>query len=720
MSGGLVKDFTDIKSATDMVSSKFKMIIDEVGKMVQEFAAQERAVKSFNAAMATSPQISEAGAMALREYSRGIKAMTGETDQAVLGLETMLVKSGRSAQEVRKIITTSSDVSIASGKDLRSVVEQLNKTYGGLAGELAEVVPELRNLTKEQLSAGAGVDVLARKYAGLSEQLRETTDVSLKNYTNMVSELNAELGRSAERNLKPLRNWITSLGLAWAESARIMNNYYDEQERRKAGGESTLAGDEALARGRATEVENDMARRRTKAGFEESPVYRDLAKEAAALAKAILQFENISTNAATNTGAAGTAAKAADDETSKKQAELDKLVKENYTRLLDFLEGVNKQNREAEHFGEEEEKRYERMNRAFFDFSELTRGLVVDTKGDSLKKTIVSVINAALGSGAGGGGGVVSVDLVGKIAPLVAAAYQPAGPTDFSSGPTSLGNADLGIPRMGTGASDILAMISESIVSAVGNGGDRIAGIAGGAARGVAAFAANPNQVGGDVLSGLFGGLGGFVGRLMPMIGKLGSVMALLDPIGTILGGVMEVLGPVIDELLAPLVGILRILGVTLGKIIAPVLQALSPVIKAVSDGFIWLYNYVIKPIGNAIYASMMVLVNHILNFGILIANIANNLFNSKRWKAGTNETDWQTLYDTGPLSDISEDDLTGAGKTAITAAATGANASYQKPRDITVNIEITTAALVGGGGIRDFAIMIGRELRSAGVLGMA
>ena len=55
-----------------------------------------------------------------------------------------------------------------------------------------------------------------------------------------------------------------------------------------------------------------------------------------------------------------------------------------------------------------------------------------------------------------------------------------------------------------------------------------------------------------------------------------------------------------------------------------------------------------------------------------------------------------------------------------MVGGTTGASASYTTPRDIVVNVDVTTAALVGEDGIRQFALIIGRELKSAGVLGVA
>ena len=86
---------------------------------------------------------------------------------------------------------------------------------------------------------------------------------------------------------------------------------------------------------------------------------------------------------------------------------------------------------------------------------------------------------------------------------------------------------------------------------------------------------------------------------------------------------------------------------------------------------------------------------------------------------AGVNLSSAQyRAIDQGHLSEISVGSLSSAGATSATT--TGANASYSQARDVTVNVSVTTSALVGDDGIRQFSLMIWREIQSAGVLGAA
>ena len=72
----------------------------------------------------------------------------------------------------------------------------------------------------------------------------------------------------------------------------------------------------------------------------------------------------------------------------------------------------------------------------------------------------------------------------------------------------------------------------------------------------------------------------------------------------------MQVLSPLIDRILSPLIGILTIIGRTIGFILAPVFELLAVVTGYVGDAFVWLYNTVLRPVGNGFITIFNLLYN--------------------------------------------------------------------------------------------------------------
>ena len=52
---------------------------------------------------------------------------------------------------------------------LESAVRNTAKTFSGLAGELGELVPQLRGLTAEEIQTGKEVEIMSEVFAGQAE-----------------------------------------------------------------------------------------------------------------------------------------------------------------------------------------------------------------------------------------------------------------------------------------------------------------------------------------------------------------------------------------------------------------------------------------------------------------------------------------------------------------------------------------------------------------------
>ena len=203
-----------------------------------------------------------------------------------------------------------------------------------------------------------------------------------------------------------------------------------------------------------------------------------------------------------------------------------------------------------------------------------------------------------------------------------------------------------------------------------------------------------------DEIGAVFGSLGTTIGPIISEFGSmftsLSSVMQILNWGKTVVAAFFEVVGPVANELLTPIVGILNVLGSALGDILVPILEALSPVIQALAVAFVWLYNNVIIPVGNAIYSMVANIWNGIaaaLNFllgwlGVSLAYMDNRL---------------------EVLSKITLDDVQSAGESTVSDSTSAASANYAT-QSITVNI-YQQGILIGNDGMTTLARTVRDEI---------
>lgn len=142
-------------------------------------------------------------------------------DEEIINQQAILAAMGRTEQQINDIIEASAQLSAATGMSLDSAVKNLAKTYGGLAGELGESIPALRDLTKEQLQNGDAVKLVKEQYKGFAEAAAQTGAGSLVQLKNQLGDLAEQIGtilmpfvQSLVNGLSKVVGWLQSLSPA--------------------------------------------------------------------------------------------------------------------------------------------------------------------------------------------------------------------------------------------------------------------------------------------------------------------------------------------------------------------------------------------------------------------------------------------------------------------------------------------------------------------------
>lgn len=210
----------------------------------------------------------------------------------------------------------------------------------------------------------------------------------------------------------------------------------------------------------------------------------------------------------------------------------------------------------------------------------------------------------------------------------------------------------------------------------------------------------------------------GQVGQaFLGMLQSITSVKLLMDPLATILQATAEIIGPLIDEALAPLVGILVVVGQLIGTLLVPVIAALAPVIEVVSQAFVWLYNNIIRPVGQMIYAVFVGLGNFlatIINAIISVLQFVGLAKNAQKFEMQT--------VDPSVLPEISVDSLRTAGGNAISNAGSssytsGSTTTVEHQPDINIYLTVE-GSVYGSGGPAEVGREMGRALEAYAGIG--
>ena len=161
-----------------VIAAEVKLLKKELQAIkdtAEAFNVQLKAETKLAQAAKNNPYMDGTGVNRLKEFAGQLQSISDYGDEELIPMMTELVASGRTETQVMDIMSAALDVAAGSGKNLQSVVEQLNKSYTGEAGELSTLSAETKNLTKEQLQNGEAVKILAKQYKGISEEATKAT-----------------------------------------------------------------------------------------------------------------------------------------------------------------------------------------------------------------------------------------------------------------------------------------------------------------------------------------------------------------------------------------------------------------------------------------------------------------------------------------------------------------------------------------------------------------
>lgn len=151
-----------------------KKYIETLKQANEAYKVQEKAESALAKAAENNPYLNRESVQHLKDYASEIQNASNFGDEGTIDVMAQLAASGRSESEIMKLVSAAADYAAAKHISLESAVQNLNKSYGGLAGELGELFPEIKALTAEQLKNGEAVDIIAQKYKGFAKEAADS------------------------------------------------------------------------------------------------------------------------------------------------------------------------------------------------------------------------------------------------------------------------------------------------------------------------------------------------------------------------------------------------------------------------------------------------------------------------------------------------------------------------------------------------------------------
>ena len=131
---------------------------------------------------------------ALLKQASALQQVTTAGDEAIIEQQAFLASLKFTEEQIKEIIPVALDLSAATGISLESAVRNTAKTFSGLSGELGELIPQLRDLTAEEMKAGEAVKVMADLFGGQAVKQAETMAGAIEQAKNAAGDAAESIG----------------------------------------------------------------------------------------------------------------------------------------------------------------------------------------------------------------------------------------------------------------------------------------------------------------------------------------------------------------------------------------------------------------------------------------------------------------------------------------------------------------------------------------------
>ena len=220
--GGLNGSIAKMGKAVGIASAAYfgaRGLINAFSSTIELAGIQEQAEKQLETALGGTSQ-------ALLNQASALQKVTTFGDEATIQQQAFLASLGFSEDKIMDIIPVAMDLATATGMTLESAVRNTAKTFSGLAGELGEMVPQLRDLTAEEMKAGDAVKIMADLFGGQATAQAETMAGALQQAKNSSGDLAEAIGEK----LSPLvRVLATNFGKSAEELTKLISSGEDTE-----------------------------------------------------------------------------------------------------------------------------------------------------------------------------------------------------------------------------------------------------------------------------------------------------------------------------------------------------------------------------------------------------------------------------------------------------------------------------------------------------------
>lgn len=189
---------TSIQSGISIAKDLASAIQGAFGYAIQQALQAEQNVTRLNNSMRISGEFSQFASERMQAYAKSLADATNFSADQVLAAVNVAKTFGLVNSEARKTAQAAADLAAITDGDLNGAVRDLALTFNGFVSkELVRIIPEIRRFTKEQLAAGAAVELFAKQLKGSASDAARTATGDIERARKTIDDFSQAIGERA-------------------------------------------------------------------------------------------------------------------------------------------------------------------------------------------------------------------------------------------------------------------------------------------------------------------------------------------------------------------------------------------------------------------------------------------------------------------------------------------------------------------------------------------
>lgn len=174
----------------DAVAGTTQFLKDSVAASVQK----ENALNNLSSALRRSGEFSNTAVQEFDDLSDALERASVFSGDAILEQLALAKSLGLTNRESKDLVSTAVNLAAVLDVDLETAVRQLNTTYSGQVGTLGRLIPQLKDLTEEQLKSGEAVRFVSQQFGGAAAAQVDTFAGAITQAENAFGKIQEEIG----------------------------------------------------------------------------------------------------------------------------------------------------------------------------------------------------------------------------------------------------------------------------------------------------------------------------------------------------------------------------------------------------------------------------------------------------------------------------------------------------------------------------------------------